>query len=129
MPRLSASRYSITVPAIGGALAPDDVVTRTPRSMNIEKIGLSTPADIEWSHRRFGAASATFMNGACQFRPGIAREERHGDALDVAGSHLLAGPQHDDLEVGCRVGDAVGVRVEECLGAEESHEAQSPRRR
>ena len=50
------------MPAIGGALAPDDVVNRAPRSRNVENTGLSTPADIEWNHCRFDAARATVKN-------------------------------------------------------------------
>ena len=37
--------------------------------------GLSTPADIEWSHRRPGASSATRMNGAA--RSGHASPEKN----------------------------------------------------
>ena len=97
--------------------------------MNIEKIGLSTPADIEWSHLRSVASSVTFMNCRGPFRPGVTREERHRDPLDVGGCDLLAAPQHHDLEIGCYDGDAVGVGVEERVGAEECHDAQSPSRR
>ena len=48
----------MTVRAMGAALAPDDVVMRTPRSRNWPKIGWSVPAENVCSQRRFGARVA-----------------------------------------------------------------------
>ena len=82
--------------AIGSALAPDEVVTCTPRLVNIPNTGLSTPADIVCSQRRFGASSDTRMNASCALRPRVAREERHRDAGDVGlGDRFVAGQCHD----------------------------------
>ena len=49
----------MAVRAIGAALLPDDVVRRTPRSVKVEKIGLSTPADMVCNQRRFSARRTT----------------------------------------------------------------------
>ena len=78
-PRLSARRYIITVPAIGSALAPDDVVTRAPRSTNMPNTGLSTPADIVCSQRRFGAPSATRKKAGA--RSGHASLEKNASVM------------------------------------------------
>ncbi|MFN8021533.1 MAG: hypothetical protein U0Q03_08410 [Acidimicrobiales bacterium] len=61
--RRSASITITTWWAIDVAAAPDELVSRTPRSSSIRNTGLSTPALPECSHRRFGASTHTFMNG------------------------------------------------------------------
>ncbi len=80
------------MPAIVGALAPDDVVSRTPRSRNMENTGLSTPADIEWNHCRFSASRATRMNGAA--RSGQTSFEKNATVIrsTSCGCDVLAAP-------------------------------------
>ena len=39
--------------AMGDAVAPEEFVSVTPRSINCTKNGLSTPAENVWSHFRF----------------------------------------------------------------------------
>ena len=63
------------VRAIGAAAAPDEVVMRTPLSLNWPKIGWSMPAENVCSQRRLGAASA--VNSTCRVRPGNESAERN----------------------------------------------------
>jgi hypothetical protein len=77
--RLSASRYIITVEAIGVALDPDEVVIATPRSTIIWNTGWSTPADIVCSQLRFEAPRATLMKAGA--RSGQASLEKNARVI------------------------------------------------